>query len=61
MTREGRERLGALLVAGKHHYTPAPTAWGRGLLNDYAVYDGFAIRRGAVPEVRRPSASPGRR
>ena len=51
----------ALVAWGKHHYTPAPTAWGRGLLKDYAVYDGFALRREAAPEVRRPSASPGRR
>ncbi len=50
-----------LVAWGKHHYTPPLTPWGRSLLKDYAIYDGFALRRAAEPEFRRPSASPGRR
>ena len=34
-----------LVAWGKHHYSPEPTPWGRSLLKDYAVYDGFALRR----------------
>lgn len=35
-----------LLVAwGKQHFSPALTPWGQSLLRDYAVYDGFALRR----------------
>lgn len=34
-----------LVAWGKHHYSPEPTPWGRSLLKDYAVYDGFAVRR----------------
>ena len=50
-----------LVAWGKHHYRPPLTPWGRNLLKDYAVYDGFALRREAEPGIRRPSASPGRR
>ena len=50
-----------LVAWGKHHYTPPLTPWGRRLLKDYAVYDGFALHRDAEREIRRPSASPGRR
>jgi len=49
----------ALVAWGKHHYTPAPTAWGKSLLKDHTVHDGFALRR--ETGVRRPSASPGPR
>ena len=34
-----------LVAWGKKHYTPALTPWGRRLLRDYQVYDGFALRR----------------
>ena len=50
-----------LVAWGKHHYRPKLTPWGRSLLKDYAVYDGFAVRREAEPQIRRPSASPGPR
>jgi hypothetical protein len=50
-----------LVAWGKHQYRPALTPLGRGLLKDYAVYDGFALHRDAEREVRRPSAIPGRR
>ena len=51
-----------LVAWGKQHYTPAPTAWGRSLLRDYAIYDGFALRRDAGPDLkRRTTASPARR
>ena len=48
-----------LVAWGKHHYRPPLTPWGQNLLKDYAVHDGFALRREA--EIRRPSASPGPR
>ena len=34
-----------LVAWGKQHYTPAPTPWGRGLLGNYDIHDGFALRR----------------
>ncbi len=50
-----------LVAWGKHHYTPPLTPWGRSLLKDHAVYDGFALHRDAEREIRRPSAIPDRR
>jgi hypothetical protein len=38
-----------LVVWGKQHYSPGLTPWGRRLLKDYEVYDGFALRRGPGP------------
>lgn len=37
-----------LVAWGKQHYSPSPSAWGRSLLKDYAIYDGFALRRDAA-------------
>jgi len=34
-----------LIAWGKQHYSPELSPWGRSLLKDYAVYDGFALRR----------------
>lgn len=34
-----------LVAWGKHHFSPGLTPWGRRLLRDYAVHDGFALRR----------------
>jgi hypothetical protein len=51
------ERPPPLVTWGKHHFRPPLTPWGRRVLKDYAVYDGFALRRDAEPEVRRPTAS----
>lgn len=34
-----------LVAWGKHHFSPEPTPWGRTLLRDYEIHDGFALRR----------------
>lgn len=51
------ERPPQLVAWGKHHYRPPLTPWGRSLLKDYAVYDGFALRREPERKIRRPSAT----
>lgn len=38
------DRPPQLVAWGKKHYTPELTPWGRRLLKDYDVYDGFALR-----------------
>ena len=38
------ERRPELVAWGKQHYRPRLNAWGRALLKDYEVYDGFALR-----------------
>ncbi|HET7815998.1 MAG TPA: hypothetical protein VFK58_00260 [Sphingomicrobium sp.] len=48
-----------LVAWGKQHFTPEPTPWGRSLLKDYDIHEGFALRR--APGPRRPSASRVRR
>lgn len=40
-----RDRPPQLVAWGKHHFSPEPTPWGRKLLSDYEVGDGFALRR----------------
>ena len=35
----------ALVAWGKQHYTPKLDPWGRALLADYDIYDGYALKR----------------
>jgi hypothetical protein len=39
------DRQPELITWGKRHYSPDLSPWGRTLLKDYTVYDGFALRR----------------
>jgi hypothetical protein len=34
-----------LVAWGKQHVTPEPSPWGKSLLKDYSLHDGFALRR----------------
>jgi hypothetical protein len=43
-----------LVAWGKQHYSPELTPWGRSLLRDYTVYDGFAVRRDGKAGLTRP-------
>jgi hypothetical protein len=39
------ERPPALLAWGKQHYNPPLNPWGRALLADYDIYEGYALKR----------------
>lgn len=45
------ERPPQLVAWGKRHHTPELNSWGRSVLRDYVIHDGFALHRSAMQPV----------